>query len=309
MGVEGGYSQKDVQEVARCFTGWTIDRPNQGGGFIFRPWMHDAGAKTIMGTSIPAGGGITDGVRVIDLLARHPSTARFISKKLCQRFVSDDPPAQLVERIAQVFLNTDGDIREVLRAIFSSPEFNSPASFRSKLKSPLELVASAVRAVDGDTNGAPALQDWLRKMGEPLYLNQAPTGYSEASSAWMNTGSFLNRLNFGVAFTRNQIPGTNYESARLASPDRPPSLDDLTDRLTALVLHVDLSPDSKRTIREGLAKTQAAQVVAPSRAATPAGTRPEAAQAGYSPRMDGAESRQAALILELLFGSAEFQRR
>src|SRR4029453_1884044 len=134
LGVDGGYTQKDVQEVARCFTGWTIDRPFQGGGFVFRPWMHDDGSKVVLGITIPAGGGINDGLRVIDILAKHPSTARFISKKLCQRFVSDEPPAQLVDRIAQVFLKTDGDLREVIRAIITSAEFNSPASFRAKIK-------------------------------------------------------------------------------------------------------------------------------------------------------------------------------
>src|ERR1041384_6915814 len=150
LGVDGGYTQKDVQEVARCFTGWTIDRPFQGGGFVFRPWMHDDGPKTVLGVTIPAGGGVNDGLRLIEILSRHPSTARFISKKLCQRFVSDDPPAQLVDRIAQVFMKTDGDIREVIRAIVNSPEFNSPTFFRSKVKSPLELAATAIRAVDAD---------------------------------------------------------------------------------------------------------------------------------------------------------------
>ncbi|HKS42834.1 MAG TPA: DUF1800 domain-containing protein [Blastocatellia bacterium] len=147
LGVDGGYTQKDVQEVARCLTGWTIDRPFQGGGFIFRPWMHDAGSKTVLGVSLPAGGGISDGVRVIEILSRHPSTARFISKKLCERFIADDPPRQLIERVAQVFLKTDGDIREVLRAILTSPEFYSAAVFRAKLKSPLELAASAIRVL------------------------------------------------------------------------------------------------------------------------------------------------------------------
>src|SRR4029079_3307332 len=119
----------------------------------------------VLGITIPAGGGMSDGLRVIDILSRHPSTARFVSKKLCQRFIADDPPAQLIERVAQVFLKTDGDIREVLRAILTSPEFYSTAVFRAKVKSPLELAASAIRALDGDTNGAPVLHEWLRKMG------------------------------------------------------------------------------------------------------------------------------------------------
>ncbi len=309
MGVDGGYTQKDVQEVARCFTGWTIDRPNQGGGFMFRPWMHDTGVKTVLGVTIPAGGGISDAERVIEILSRHPSTARFVSKKLCKRFVSDEPPPQLVERVAQVFLRTDGDIREVLRAIFTSAEFNSASSFRSKVKSPLELVASAIRAVDGDTNGAPVLSDWLRRMGEPLYLNPAPTGYSEDSSAWMNTGAFLNRLNFGVALTRNQIPGTSYDSAKLVASDMSASLDELTDRLTALVLHTDLSPEARRTIRVGIEKMQEGQTAAAVPVASPPGSRPAVAPASYNNvKLDSGGSRRVAQILELLFASSDFQR-
>ncbi|HJQ23193.1 MAG TPA: DUF1800 domain-containing protein, partial [Blastocatellia bacterium] len=199
LGVDGGYTQKDVQEVARCLTGWTIDRPNQGGGFVFRPWMHDTASKTVLSVVIPAGGGISDGLRVIDILAHHPATARFISKKLCERFVSDDPPAPLVERVTQVFLKSDGDITEVLRAIFTSAEFNSVAVFRAKVKSPLELAASAIRALDGDTNGGPPLHEWLRRMGEPLYQYAFPTGYGETSEKWVNTGVFFNRINFAVA--------------------------------------------------------------------------------------------------------------
>ena len=252
LGVDGGYTQKDVQEVARCFTGWTIDRPFQGGGFVFRPWMHDGGSKTVLGNTIPAGGGISDGARVIDVLSRHPSTARFISRKLCERFVSDNPPAQLVERVAQVFLKTDGDIREVLRAILTSAEFNSPAVFRAKVKSPLELTASAIRAVDGDSNGAPAVHEWLRKMGEPLYAYAFPTGYKENSDTWMNTGVFLNRLNFGVAFANSQIQGTNYDASRLVSPDISASSETLTARLSTLIVHTELSADSKRAVLSGL---------------------------------------------------------
>src|ERR1700754_2947739 len=217
LGVDGGYTQKDVQEVARCFTGWTIDKPYQGGAFVFRPWMHDTGSKMVLGVTIPAGGGLSDGLRVIDILSRHPSTARFISKKLCQRFVTDDPPVPLVERVAQVYLKTDGDISELLRAIFTSAEFNSPAVFRAKVKSPLELAVSMIRALDGDTNGGAALHDWLRRMGEPLYQFAFPTGYGENAEKWMNTGVFFNRINFAMALAGNQINGTRFDPARLVS--------------------------------------------------------------------------------------------
>jgi uncharacterized protein (DUF1800 family) len=294
LGVDGGYTQKDVQEVARCLTGWTIDRPFQGGGFIFRPWMHDAGSKTVLGVSLPAGGGISDGMRVIEILARHPSTARFVSKKLCERFIADDPPRQLVERTAQVFLKTDGDIREVLRAILASPEFYSAAAFRAKVKSPLELAASAIRALDCDSNGAPALHEWLRKMGEPLYLYAFPTGYSERSAAWMNAGVFLNRLNFAVALANNRIQGTSYDPARLASMGA--SADEITNQMSALIVHTELSPESRRAVMDGFAQQSAGAAV----------NKPDVVPVKATTQLDRHRISQ---IIGLLLGTAEFQRR
>src|SRR5256885_13349413 len=172
LGVDGGYTQKDVQEVARCFTGWTIIAPRgagaaaqgvmngpmadmlrtKAGTFIFRPAVHDNGEKMVLGHKIPAGGGEKDGLMVLDILAHHPSTAKFIATKLVRHFVSDDPPPALVERVAQTFLKSDGDIREVLKAIFSSPEFNSAGAYRTKVKRPFELAISAVRTLGADTN-------------------------------------------------------------------------------------------------------------------------------------------------------------
>ncbi|MGH8598476.1 MAG: DUF1800 domain-containing protein, partial [Gammaproteobacteria bacterium] len=310
LGVDGGYTQKDVQEVARCFTGWTIDRPFQGGGFVFRPWMHDDGAKTVLGVTIPAGGGVTDGLRVIEILSKHPSTARFISKKLCQRFVSDDPPAVLVERAAQVFLKTDGDIREVIRAIVTSAEFNSPAAFRAKVKSPLELAASAIRAIDGDTNGAPALHDWIRRMGEPLYQYAFPTGYGEDSAKWVNTGVFFNRINYAVALANNQINGTRYDPLRLVAIETTANADTLTSQLSALIVHTELAPDSIRAVRAGLAE-QSTPVTAAS-AARPAmnsGDRPETVPVRAGAPDTNPERRRIAQLVGLLMGTAEFQRR
>ncbi len=309
LGVDGGYTQKDVQEVARCFTGWTIDRPFQGGGFLFRPWMHDAGAKIVLGAVIPANGGILDGRRVIEILSRHPSTARFISKKLCQRFISDNPPPLMVERIAQVFLKTEGDIREVLRAIFTSPEFYSPASFRSKVKSPLELAASAVRAIDADTNGSPALHEWIRRMGQPLYQQQAPTGYSENSQSWISAGIFLNRINFLTAMATGQIAGTIYDPSRLVSADVISDADVLTNKLAALILHTDLSAEGRRAVRAGLNEPP------PQPKPAVVDDRTLRAQREISPavmtrsKLDPAASRRVAQTISLLFGSAEFQRR
>ncbi|HLF85169.1 MAG TPA: DUF1800 domain-containing protein, partial [Blastocatellia bacterium] len=310
LGVDGGYTQKDVQEVARCFTGWTIDRPFQGGGFVYRPWMHDDGAKTVLGVTIPAGGGVNDGLRVIEILSKHPSTARFIAKKLCQRFVSDDPPAQLIERAAQVFLKTDGDIREVIRAIVTSAEFHSPVAFRAKIKSPLELAASAIRALDGDTNGAPAVHEWIRRMGAPLYQYAFPTGYGEDSAKWVNTGVFFNRINYAVALANNQINGTRYDPLRLVATETAANPEALTTQLSALLVHTELSPDSLRAVRAGLAD-QSAPVTAASaaRRATNSGDRPEMVPARAAAPDVNPERRRIAQLIGLLMGTAEFQRR
>jgi len=197
----------------------------------------------------------------------------------------------LIERVAQVFLKTDGDIREVLRAILTSPEFYSTAVFRAKVKSPLELAASAIRALDGDTNGAPALHEWLRKMGEPLYLYAFPTGYSERSAAWMNTGVFLNRLNFAVALANNQIQGTSYDPARLASMDA--SADEITNQMSALIVHTELSTESRRAVTNGFAQQSA-------------DNKPDIVQVKATVQP---ARRRMSQIIGLLFGTAEFQRR
>ncbi|HEV2446116.1 MAG TPA: DUF1800 domain-containing protein, partial [Candidatus Sulfopaludibacter sp.] len=207
LGVDGGYTQKDVTEVARCFTGWTIQQPQRGGTFIFNPRMHDSGAKTVLGVTIPAGGGMEDGEKVLDILAHHPSTAHFIAKKLAVRFVADDPPASLVDRMAQTFLKTDGDLREVMRAMLSSKEFWSVGAYRSKLKSPLEMVASAVRAVNGDVDFAFGLANQVAQLGEPLYRKMEPTGYSNSGKEWLNSAGLLARMNFALALADNKVPG------------------------------------------------------------------------------------------------------
>ena len=310
LGVEGGYTQKDVQEVARCFTGWTIDRPFQGGGFVYRPWMHDDGAKVVLGVTIPAGGGINDGLRVIEILSKHPSTARFISKKLCQRFVSDDPPASLVDRVAQAFLKTNGDIREVMRAILTSAEFNSPAVFRAKIKSPLELAASAIRAIDGDTNGAPAFHEWIRRMGEPLYQYAFPTGYGEDSAKWVNTGVFFNRINYAVALANNQINGTRYDPLRLVATEPAANPDALTSQLSALIVHTELSNESLRAVRAGLTEQPAPVTAAgAARPAMNGGDQPEMVPVRAAAPDMNPERRRIAQVVGLLMGTAEFQRR
>jgi uncharacterized protein (DUF1800 family) len=207
MGVEGGYTQKDVQEVARAFTGWSIEGPRKTGRFIFRPRVHEVGEKLVLGHRINAGG-IRDGEMVIDILANHPSTARFIATKLVTRFVNDDPPESLVSRVAGVYKDTDGDIREMLRTIFTSPEFYSAESMKSKTKSPFELAVSAIRALNGSTDGSRVLAQMIARMGQPLYQCQPPTGFPDRASEWMSNGSIVERLNFAVALTANRIPGT-----------------------------------------------------------------------------------------------------
>jgi uncharacterized protein (DUF1800 family) len=198
LGVDGGYTQTDVIEVARAFTGWTIAGPRQGGGFVFNPRMHDFGEKTILGVHFPAGGGQDEGERVLDLLARQPATAHHIAYQLAQRFVADEPPAALVDRAATKFLDSQGDLREVTRLIITSPEFFSAAAYRAKVKSPYEFVLSAVRAADATVENAQPLVQQMRVLGMPLYGCQPPTGYSNTADAWVNTGALLNRLNFAL---------------------------------------------------------------------------------------------------------------
>ena len=224
LGVDGGYTQKDVQEVARCFTGWTIFQPRGGaaavnarvgeagrrnpGTFFFNARVHDDGEKIVLGHKIPSGGGIKDGMMVLDILAHHPSTAKFIATKLVRHFVSDTPPPGLVDRVAATFTKSDGDIRETLKAIFFSKEFNSAEAYRVKIKRPFELVISAIRTLGADTNGGPGTHRWIERMGEPLYGFQTPNGYSDAAESWVNTGGLLERMNFGLALASNRVQGT-----------------------------------------------------------------------------------------------------
>jgi len=225
LGVDGGYTQKDVTEAARCFTGWTIKQPQRVAEFEFNPRMHDDGEKTVLGVRIPPGGGIDDGFRVLHLLAHHPSTARFISRKLAMRFVADDPPETLVNRMAATFLKKDGDLRAVLKTMFDSPEFWSRGAYRSKMKSPLEMVASSLRALNADVDFTFGLNNQLAQLGEPLYRKAEPTGYSNSGQEWLNSAGLLARMNFSVALVNNKVAGVKVDSARssegvtLGSPD------------------------------------------------------------------------------------------
>ncbi len=214
LGVKGGYTQDDVIAVARCFTGWTIRQPETKPEFVFAAFMHDSGEKVVLGHKIAAGGGEQDGLQVIEILARHASTARFLSRKLAQRFVSDDPPQSLVDRMALAFTKSDGDLRVVLESMFTSPEFSSEGALRAKVKSPLELVVSAVRAAGADVADASALAQRIADLGQPLYGKQEPTGYPNTGEAWLSTANLFGRINFAAALMSGQVQGVKVNAAR-----------------------------------------------------------------------------------------------
>ena len=214
LSVNGGYTQHDVTELTRVLTGWTIQPLEQGTAFQFDPKKHDPGDKIVLGQTIPENG-INEGMQVLDMLAHHPNTAKFIAKKLAMRFVADDPPPALVDRLAQKFLSTDGDIREVLRTLFKSPEFWSAKAYRAKVKTPFEFVVSSLRATGTDLNNSGPMVGILNKMGMPLYQMVPPTGYSMTASTWMNSEALIDRMNYALALSNGQVGGTNFDAGRL----------------------------------------------------------------------------------------------
>jgi len=249
LGVDGGYTQQDVTEVARCFTGWTLREQNRGGGFEFNDKIHDKGEKHVLGVTIPAGGGMGDGLKVLDILAHHPSTAHFISKSLAIRFVSDNPPEELVGKMAQTFTKTNGDLLEVMRTMLHDPEFWDPANFRSKIKSPFEMVVSAVRAVNGDVDFAQALSGQLNQLGQPLYRKLEPTGYSNVGAEWTNSASLLARMNFAMALARGKIAGVKVDPTQFVITVDP-------SKIERGILLTDASPAARETIQAGLEQQQ-----------------------------------------------------
>jgi uncharacterized protein (DUF1800 family) len=205
LGVDGGYTQDDVVEVARALTGWSIDQ--REGAFVFRAPAHDADAKMVLGHALKAGRGIEDGEEVLDIVARHPSTARHITRKLAVRFVSDTPPGALVDRCAGVFQARDGDIRETLQCVITSPEFFSKAAYRAKVKTPFELVASAFRATGAVPDNSPRAGQIVTRLGQPIFGRQTPDGWPDRGDEWMNAGAMVNRVNFGLAVASRRVPG------------------------------------------------------------------------------------------------------
>jgi uncharacterized protein (DUF1800 family) len=288
LSVNGGYSQKDVTEVAKVFTGWTLEQPKKGGDFRFEPRMHEPGDKIVLGHRIKQNGK-NEGLEVLHLLAHNPKTAYFISQKLAMRFVSDDPPAALVDRMTQTFLKKDGDIREVLRTMFKSPEFWSPEAYRAKVKTPLEFVVSAVRASGAEVEDARALVGTLNNMGMMPYGMLPPTGYSMKAGTWVNSSALLGRMNFALGLAAGKIRGIKVDSANLAmgtaagTADAQQALAALEDSL----LGGDISKQTHDTISKQLEDPKISQR-----------------------RLDDPKRPpNVAAITGLLLGSPEFQRR
>ena len=341
LGVDGGYSQKDIVEVAKCFTGWTIADPRgyrraaageingtedrrlqrlqrqagvpddiDSGEFYFNERWHEKGAKTVLGQTVSEGG-MKDGLKVIDMLVKQPATAKFIARKLAVKFVSDKPTEALVGRIAAAFSKSDGDIKTTLKAIFTDKEFFSTDNYRAKIKSPLELAVSSVRALGAQTNSGPQFLAMLNKLGEVPYGYQAPTGYPDTAEDWVNTGALLERLNFAVAFASNRIPGTRVDLKAYDQTDKAKIL----DRAIEQILDGEISSGTRNTLVKQI-EQPLPEVKAGKDLDIDAGEVPNMRQAGQQ----GGQNRQARLlnpsgnpevfkIVSLVLGTPEFQRQ
>mgnify|MGYP000203296928 CR=1 FL=1 len=340
LGVDGGYTQKDIVEVARAFTGWTIADPRgyrraaaamiqgteeerlnriqrqmgipddvESGGFFFNQRMHDNGSKVVLGQPVNEGG-IKDGLKVIDLLVSHPSTAKHIARKLAIKFVSDKPSEDLIKRVAAVFSSSKGDIKATLRALFGDKEFFAADNYRSKIKTPFELAVSSIRALGGDTNAGPPMVAMLNRLGEVPYGYQAPTGYPDTAEDWVNTGSLLERMNFAVAVASNRIPGSKVSLQRYTAMDRGKVLNAAIDS----ILHGQISPATRSNLEKQM-KQPLPKVMA--------GTDPDDSMDVPNMRVGqqgGGNQRQARLIepsgdpevfkvVSLVLGTPEFQRQ
>jgi len=287
LGVDGGYSQHDVQEVARALTGWTIETPQLGGEFVFRPELHDAGEKTVLGHTLKAGRGLADGEEVLDILSRAPATAHYVTLKLARHFVSDDPPPALVERCASTFTKTDGDIRETMRCIVTSSEFFSRAAFRAKVKSPFELVASAMRAMAAPPDTTPRTSQLVAQLGQPIFGRSTPDGWPDRGDAWMNGGAILNRINLGQRLAAGQFPGVKLANWPPAARLNHLPADQQIDFAVSELLGDGVSVDTRKI----LSSSDNPLLSNASNAATP---RPPSGLAG---------------VVGMILGSPEFQRR
>jgi uncharacterized protein (DUF1800 family) len=286
LGVDGGYTQDDVINVAKAFTGWTIKQPRREAEFFYDDRLHDNSVKTVLGHEIHAGG-MRDGEQVLDILARDPHTAHHISFELAQRFVSDNPPATLVDRMAQTFLKSDGDIREVLHTMIYSSEFWSKDTIRTKIKTPFELVASATRAVGGESEIPLMLVQWTSRIGQSLYQCEPPTGYSDQADAWVNTGALLTRMNFSLALTSNRIRGVAVNTDTLFGNDTAANPHATLDHAIQLLLGGPASQQTRDTLEKQLDD-------------------PQILQASLD---DPVKVVNVSVIAGLVLGSPEFQRR
>ena len=313
LSVNGGYSQRDVTEAAKVFTGWTIDKPNEGGGFLFDPRKHEPGPKFVLGHRIKPKGE-DEGRELLHMLATSPQTAHFISLKLAQRFVADDPPPALVDRMAKTFIKKKGDIREVLTTLFQSPEFWAEGAYRAKVKTPLEFVASAVRATGADVDDAMPLARQLNNMGMQLYGAQPPTGYSMKAETWVSSSALLNRMNFALALTSGKVRGVKVDAVQLAGG--PPAPADASMTLSTMETKLLASDVSKQThdsivaqISPPLQQNDAAAKSAAPEPMGPNRDRDRDMKPAQRKPPDAARPPDASTIAGLLLGSPEFQRR
>jgi len=320
LGVNGGYTQADVTQVARVLTGWTVDRPQFGGDFMFAPMRHEPGTKKVLGTKIKENGEM-EGRELLHMLAMRPATAQFLSRKLAIRFVSDNPPQALVDRMAKTYLSSGGDIPSVLKTLFHSAEFWAASDYRAKVKTPLEFVVSAVRASNANVENFQPLMNALRQMGMPLYGCMPPTGYKWDASDWVSTGALVDRMNFALSLAANRLQGITVEWApeldmsTLVS-DAPsqqviPTSESEEARLEPMLVPGGVS-DATRTAALEQFKAQSAQNPSaqnPPLAAPAAARRPAPGAKGRQAAPADAYEREDQLLAGLLLGSPEFQRR
>jgi uncharacterized protein (DUF1800 family) len=319
LGVDGGYTQKDVTEVAKVFTGWTIEEPRKGAGFTFNERRHEPGPKVVMGQTIQESGE-QEGLEVLHRLATSPATAHHLSQQLAERFVSDTPSPALVDRMAKTYLKSDGDLRQVLRILFTSPEFWSREAYRAKVKTPEEFVLSAVRATGGEVQRPAIVLNAMSQLGMPFFGCQTPNGYSWTAGAWVNSGDLLSRINIALALSSNKL-GTATDLDALMKINKPDALASAQKetKLEALFLEGELNPQARQTVLQ-----QADQLAAQGPLALPGsdlaklgakqpGTMP--VRAAFVQVMDlptpipAPADKQAALVAGLLLGSPDFQKR
>ncbi|MGH9714281.1 MAG: DUF1800 domain-containing protein [Candidatus Acidiferrales bacterium] len=286
VGVDAGYTQQDVIAMAESLTGWTVREPRRDPEFFFDERIHAQGKKIVLGHPINSGG-IKDGEEGLKFLANHPSTAIFISRELARHFVSDNPPQALINRMADNFAATQGDIRSLLKTMIYSPEFWSKEAYRAKVKTPFELVASTARALDADVAVSLPLAQWIGRMGEPLFLCQPPTGYSDKAETWVNTGTLLNRLNFALAFAGDRMAGANVDLKALLGPDALRDPNATLARSLDIFLGGQVASTTRQTLEARLSDPQILQA-----------------------RLDDPVKQvNEGLVAGLVLGAPEFQRR